>query len=232
MTVRRSSLLPKACNGDLGSHTDLLPSGGMPNVRVQVSFPSVAGDPKDAIVNTWHFFADAIDEGTRAEIKAALAAFYEGCDAYKSILVAWNLNTTKIYDLSQPEPRTPVDVATLAVTGAPSVNSLPRELAVCVSFKTDYESGVENGRRRGRIFFGPLNTAALGSGGEIASGARGQIAASAGVLRATSDLAADWSWSIYSRAANATYPVVGGWVDDEFDIQRRRQPTPTTRSTF
>lgn len=204
----------------------------MPLLRLQVSIPAVSAEPSDAIVNTWHFTAVDAEEGTRADIKAAVAAFYEGCDAYKSVLMSWNLNTSKFYNLDDSEPRVPIDVFTLALTGAPSVASLPRELAVCVSFRGDYASGSSQARRRGRVFFGPLNTAALGSGGEIASGARGQIAASAGVLRTTSAAASDWAWIVYSRVGDQGYPVTAGWVDDEFDIQRRRQPRPTTRSTF
>jgi hypothetical protein len=39
-------------------------------------------------------------------------------------------------------------------------------------------------------------------------------------------------WAIYSRAANQAYEVSGGFIDNEFDTQRRRQVDATARTTW
>ena len=47
--------------------------------------------------------------------------------------------------------------------------------------------------------------------------------------------AADWHWVVYSTvqpAGQRTADVVNGWVDDAFDIQRRRGLAANSRQVF
>jgi hypothetical protein len=42
-----------------------------------------------------------------------------------------------------------------------------------------------------------------------------------------------WTWIVVSEVAGLNDVIVtNGWVDNAFDIQRRRGVTPTSRSTF
>lgn len=49
-----------------------------------------------------------------------------------------------------------------------------------------------------------------------------------------------WTWCIYSPTtetqtaslASSFIPIVGGWVDNAWDTQRRRGLEPTTRTTW
>jgi hypothetical protein len=40
------------------------------------------------------------------------------------------------------------------------------------------------------------------------------------------------NWAVYSRRDNAGYLVSNGWVDDAFDIQRRRGVSALVRSLW
>jgi hypothetical protein len=39
-------------------------------------------------------------------------------------------------------------------------------------------------------------------------------------------------WAVWSRVNHAMYEVTGGFIDNEFDTQRRRGEVSTARSTF
>ena len=40
------------------------------------------------------------------------------------------------------------------------------------------------------------------------------------------------TWVLWSRANNAMFNVVGGWVDNAFDTIRKRGNAPTARTTW
>lgn len=204
----------------------------MPIARVQLSIPSQTGIPADAATNSWHFFADDLDGSTISSIKSALVTFYEALDTYKSDEQAWALTTYKFFDLSDPEPRYPVDEGVLGLSAAPSASALPRELAICLSFHGDFGSGEPSGRRRGRVYFGPLSVVPLNSDGQVTSAAVTAFASAGTNLLSTSTLASGWSWGVYSRADSALWDVTGGWVDNSFDVQRRREQKPSLRTNF
>jgi hypothetical protein len=92
-------------------------------------------------------------------------------------------------------------------------------------------------RHRGRLFLGPLNTTACqvgpGGAGRQRPGAvflNDVKLAAAGVNADLTSLGAEWI--VFSRRDWAGYPVVGGFIDDAFDTQRRRGAKAATRVTF
>jgi hypothetical protein len=205
----------------------------MPIVRAQVSIPAFSTVSEDTVTNTWHFTATDTEEGTLASMQAALVAMYEGFDTWKSDLHVWQNSRVKWYDLDDEEPRVPVKDAAIAFTSAPIGDSLPHECAAVLSFHGDYVSGASQARRRGRIYFGPLNTSAVtASSGMLASALPTGLATAAGVFLTTSNAASDWAWVVYSPTSNQAFPVVAGWVDNAVDIQRRRGFKASTRTLF
>lgn len=139
--------------------------------------------------------------------------------------------------------------------------ALPNEVAACISFTGALAGVLELGgeeeiptpraaqrmgappthlgrakpksRRRGRIYVGPLNKGAVGSGA-VANNALND-AFLAALLGATHDLTettttGNWLWSVWSRRDATLYPVVSSWVDDEADIQRRRGQQHKTKT--
>lgn len=204
----------------------------MPIVRVQVRIPASSGVPEDLAINTFHFTAVDTVEGTRALLQDAVHDFYEALDAWKSASMTWQNATFRMYDLDDPEPRVPIDEGTLGLTATGGSQTMPRELAVCVSYHAEFVSGSSAGRRRGRIYFGPLASTASDSSGRVTSTLlTAAVTAGSGLLTA-SNAASDWAWVVWSPTSGQAYPVVGGWVDNEFDVQRRRGMTATVRTSF
>lgn len=186
----------------------------------------------DACTNTWHFTATAADEGTFGEIKTALTAVYENIDTWKSNLVSWSAVRCKIFNMSESEPRVPVNDALLATSSAPAGSPLPPEVAVCLSYNGAFVSGYSQARRRGRIYLGPLNVAALTTDGRFSASLVSAVADAGADLILAGSTAGDWAWVVYSPSGSTSYPVEAGWCDNAPDIQRRRGVLATTRTLF
>jgi hypothetical protein len=218
-------------------------------IRAQVEFDMATALPADKIVNTFHFNAlDGAGYPTTAqldEIDAALSDFYltvgaTGGQALRTMMseacaTTWRIKT---YDLSQPKPRIPL--RTTEKTNAPGGgDTLPNEVALCLSFRAANVPGVPGARRRGRIYFGPnqiANTSTTAPGRPVQSLINTLRDAA---LRLATRPAADPYWGVYSRAnlpnpvaASVIPEVVAGWVDNAWDTQRRRGPASTARTTF
>lgn len=214
-------------------------------VRTQVIIPFDTAIPRDAAVNTFHFRTDGLDTETNelADINGALTACYQAFDQLLSPNVGPSA-TIRHYDLSDAEPRVPIGESTFTLT--PGTAPYPNELAVCVSFQGSRVSGTSQRRRRGRVYIGPLGGASIvvDDVGDvvIASADRLTIANAFGAMipevpgTSTSFI----SWSVFSRATFAAtgsldaafVPIVDGWIDNKFDIQRRRGTAPTSRQVF
>lgn len=216
--------------------------------RAQVIIPNVSGNPDDAVVNTFHFDDDddplAGAEDTQGWIIGALTQFYGDIDQNLFPNTVGTTGEIRLYDMRDAMPRIPRVVQEFTIT--PSAGDpLPAEVALCLSFRAAYESGVNPARRRGRVFLGPINnTQTLLVSGQLrpAVDLRNLIASAAAELRTNTHPASpglDLKWSIYSPATDvgssiddAFNDVISGWVDDAFDTQRRRGAAATARSTF
>lgn len=214
----------------------------MPIARVQTKIQMDSLLPEDAVINTWHFLCTTSVAGETVSITSALNAFYAGLSSIYSGRVASPNGTHTFYDLSEGEPRQPVDTTTLSASLGANAGAYPSELAICMSFQSTPISGVNQARRRGRVFLGPLHSGVGGSGlAEDRPSAATLTAirdAGEGLLQ-DSVAASGWSWVVYSPTTDSTgsglsgYSIVdNGWVDDAYDVQRRRGVQPSTRQTF
>lgn len=204
-------------------------------LRAQVALESDSGLPEDRVVNTWHFLSDELDTTLDIElINTQLKLFYENIDNRlgQQLSGEWRV---RFYDLGDPEPRTPVaDFLNPVLT--PAANCLPAEVAVCLSYHAAPVSGTSQARRRGRLFIGPLSTSWLGA--SVSPDVRpdgtniNQLKGAAATMLAASNAAATWAWVIYSPTDNLARGIVGGYVDNAFDTQRRRGGSPTIRTVF
>lgn len=118
-------------------------------------------------------------------------------------------------------------------------SNLPSEMSVCVSAHTAYLTDPEFGegmrpraRDRARIYLGPLRDAmvTLDSNHEprIDPAWRTSFANAAAALVADTGT----TWTVWSRANATTNVISSGWVDDAFDVQRRRGPKANTRTVW
>lgn len=205
----------------------------MPILRAVVELQKTSGIPADAVVNRFHFDCTSDVAGVTDTIDTALVTFYSSIDTHFSLLMATTGQTVTWYNLEDPEPRVPL--RTTAPFGQFSVGgtALPAEVALCMSFQATRVSGVNQARRRNRVYLGTFAKAASAdSTGRPTTTCRGDIASAGGALLATSDGTATWTWVTRSETSTATAAVDNGWVDDAWDTQRRRGVEPSARSTF
>lgn len=206
--------------------------------RVLVTLDTDSGLPEDVITNTWHFDQDLPGDQS-ADIFDRLQLFYEAIQGYLSKTLNGAIHY-KAYDLADAPPRVPF--AERSDTFTPSTqDSFPNEVAVCLSYRADYESGTPNARRRGRIFIGPLSVDAatnVGGYGDLqVSSAFQTVLADAGQDMLGPNGDGDPIWAVYSRTTDITETMADAfndatnlWVDNAFDTVRSRGKAPSNRT--
>lgn len=203
----------------------------MAHYRVLVQLQMDSGIPEDKAVNVWHCDALSLPNGYE-DFVDDLVTFYQAIDGS---LMSSALNTTghslTVYRMSDDPPRAPV--YTLPMTLTPTSAALPPELAVCLSFQGERVSGQSQSRRRGRVYIGPLGSiTASSTNPEINSTNVGVLVTAATALLVASNASITYKWCVYSTVDSELVEVTNGWVDNAFDVQRRRGLTATSRSTF
>lgn len=205
-----------------------------------VTFDAATNMPADSIVNTWHFDGSGSDYENVADM---LTDFYDAVPtgettSISEFMTQQSINgdyTIRAYDMSDAEPRTPQYEVTRTLVELSNAVSLPTEVSICFSYHAQLVSGVAAARRRGRVFLGGFATSAM----EQALGAaRPKVITMDTIIAAGRDLiqasnaSTSWEWQQWSKTADVGNIVVGGWVDNAFDTQRRRGVDATYRLTF
>ena len=230
-------------------------------VTAQVTLPELAGVPANSTVITAAFQSGVeVAEATFAtEVALFFTTLINGTRTLWAEQVDLVGNTLKLFDMDAPRPRLPFHEAAFAVAGpAPtSTFMMPPEVAICVSYRAAYVSGVSNARRRGRMYLGPLAFSTSQDVHLIPDGTTNAIFSAAmqavGALNAT-------ELAVYSRSEHAGFsigetwdhhhpdwepgkpfpevpanlpaafsPVEFLWVDNAWDTQRRRGRNATSR---
>ena len=216
-------------------------------VRAQLVIASNSGIPRDAIVNTFHFHAlptlitdamlttlgDYIRDGYNNVLAPAtntVASYIgDGADrtSFKTLI--------HFYRLGDAHPRVPFDYAFTLGPNVGTDHGIPPEVALCVSYHDAVVSGSK--LRHGRTYIGPLHSNAIAAAAPhvnpdgqfrvalVAFGTHLKNIAGAG-------LGFTINFGILSRKHANITSVTGGFVDNEFDTQRRRGQRATIRSTF
>jgi hypothetical protein len=125
------------------------------------------------------------------------------------------------------------------VPNAGSTTAQPDQVAMCLSYHSDYTAGPNLKRRRGRIFLGPLNTVVYANGTGSSSPQSVGSTVRATVLQAAVDflqtaaeaLSFAPRWQVWSPTDWASHDVIQASVDDRFDTQRRRLEKASIRDT-
>lgn len=218
----------------------------MSQLRVNAVLPYVTGLPRDVAINSFHFSTPDTDPAAEAAaIVNALDLFYNlnvGAEAnvatYISEFVTRDTNGCRfdffIDDINNQGLQGSVP---WSLEGEPPNSTLPLEVSVCTSFVGANPGLVPVRRRRGRIYIGPLGGNAIEYNPdnppepatalvEILVGATERLASDSGLASAGVE------WQVWSRANDAGYQVISGWVDNEFDTQRRREVDATVRTAW
>lgn len=202
----------------------------MPAYSLQVTLIPSSNVNADASTNTWS--CDADDTTAAVAFKDAVLDFYDDMRAYYPALIRQSNHIWKVYNRADPEPRAPVAEGVYSFASAPSGNSLPTEVALCGSFQGQKTSGVPQARRRGRIYFGPIVATQIAPTARPSSTLVTALAQALDDLKTASDGAATWTWCVWSTVTGTNVPISDGWVDDEFDVQRRRGRIATSRTIY
>ena len=203
------------------------------HVLAQVAIPYLTGIPEDVAVNTWSFRVNDDTGSDLAEVGAFIQTFYTGVRPLLSPVLDTEQVRVKMYRRSDPEPRSPIVDVTDSVGAISGGAQMPEEVAICFSFRGVLESGEPPARRRGRIYIGPLNTGTLDID-DPQNRSRVDLSAATVIHESYENAWAELTTAgnvheVWSRADGEGFPVVQAWVDNAFDIQRRRGPAPTAR---
>lgn len=214
-------------------------------IHAQAILQGVSGLSKDRYINTFHFLVagggtpvaqDYTDVAARVSLfytTVQSLGFSVGSFISPSVLRTANSCSVRMYDMGSTHPRIPTVVPfTLPAAGVNT--ALPNEVAVCLS----YYAILNRVGQRGRVYVGPLSTQALATEvnvPDVLPGLQTTLLDAADGLH--TQLTTQPRWVIYSPAkvarlnkAGQTLPAetasalvpTNAWVDDEWDIQRRR----------
>lgn len=204
----------------------------MPNFDVQVVLNGSSGLSTDRYVNTFTFSGVGTHATNHGLIWARIDSFYNDPHSGHQALSSYLSNDVidgevRTYDKADAEPRVPIITPLTPFAARGSASDQPHEVAVTISFH-----GVPpvTPRRRGRIFFGPLNNSSDAGLNRPADTMLQAMRAAGQALseQSTSDL----EWVIYSPTSGQYTIVTAGWIDDAWDTMRSRGNLPTMRRTW
>jgi hypothetical protein len=143
-------------------------------------------------------------------------------------VVGWR---QKVYDLGLPPGGRPPTLFNRTAELPPRSTgvNLPNEVAVVLSLQTP----IIGKRGKGRVYLGPwsVSAAAVTVGGSaVTVQLRERIAAQAAVLALGNNN--DMEWAVWSTTRQKFARVVGGYVDNAWDTQRRRGLKPSVRTQW
>jgi hypothetical protein len=218
-------------------------------IHAQVILQNVDGLAVDEVENTFSFLKDPGDPFT--SVTALLNGFYNALapgaskplGEYLSIsLDRVNPPQVKYYDvtahLSGLPAGPPVAVAALApLVAASGAYQYPNQCCATLSFYDSLSvSGETTRSHRGRIYFGPLD------GPAVFTPAKGPQLDPAFLTDATEACKAmadagptslyPCNWMVWSRKLAAMNSVIGGFVYDQIDTQRRRRMSSTAKTSW
>lgn len=209
----------------------------MAHVRCQVVLQGATNLPEDRFINVWNFDSGATNFETHSLlVAAALDNFYGSTDMVAAGAGISNLFSQfvlrpysyRFYDMTQAEPRVPY-VITKTLKPYPSTSGLrdlPEEVAIVLSLRG---APPVTARRRGRLYIGPLNHLAITDATTTLPVRVDSTVQTALATAADGVLDAAVGWSIWSPTSSTLVPVVGGFIDNAVDTQRRRGPAASAR---
>lgn len=229
---------------------------GITEVHTQVILHKKSSIPADIVVNSWNWrcgvsgsAGDDPNATVLTDIASRISTFYGDIAAFLGSSIKTGTGAVELrhynvhdhLDGSLVGPPFATDAFNLIAVGT---NSLPDELSIVVSYQAGVSGIPEFGpgratrpraRRRGRLFLGPIAQGSLSEDSTthevfVSSTYRSSIATSAGTaLKGTTN---GTTSAVWSRTDAEMHDVLTGWVDNAFDIQRRRGQLSTARSTF
>jgi hypothetical protein len=204
--------------------------------RVQASLPYLSGLPEDVITNTTHWEVDGTWGSTQdSAIVAVLETYYEsiyGIDDTFAMRATWLSNDLiiRVFESNpvlSPNPPVFATQTVISATGTAG-NGPPAEVAVVTSQFSALLPGARLGRYFNRHYLGGFTNRVFDATTNpdappvIREVIRERFADAAALM--ASSVTGDMTWVIGRQSSGTWVPVemVGGFVGDEPDTQRRR----------
>lgn len=224
------------------------------DMMAEVVIPNL--DPnQDSTTHRWYFHTDlvSIDRTTEdTNIQNFYNAVASGATASvsgyysKAIDRTSGATETRWYDITghlSGTPHGPPTAITFWQFGATGTDAHTAQLAFVADYHADLTGVSEfsgstrpRSRRRGRHFHGPIASTAYSPVTTSPFDVKLSSAAQTDIPKAyaafLSAVASGDEWCVWSRKDAALYPVIGGWVDDTFHTQRRRQDPAGVRQLW
>jgi hypothetical protein len=197
----------------------------MPVLRLQVAVGADTALPRDRFVLTPHFDV-GFDIGNLDASPDAQALCDDLAEALRTFFVPARGREieVKAYDAQGTKPVYPIGRA-IRDQGLYPESPVMREVALCLSFYSSRNTK----RQRGRLYV-PAAAAFTGSSmpARPSEAHRIYVGTLAPILQNLGGTNVDWV--VYSRVDDTARPVTNWFVDDEWDVQRRRGFRSTTRT--
>ena len=213
-------------------------------MRVQAVFPFFTNQSRDVWTNTTHWLWD--DEDAQPTpfdfisiVSVRLAAFYKtAMEGFRANYVNWTLAHVEAIDLGDPPPRVVHQSPLVIPTPGAAASSIPTEVACVVSYYSEPTSGINRGQRHNRFYLGGMSSCIAASTVSAYPTLQPQLitqccTAAENLLGANAD---GIEWRQYSAVGPEPWgvlrPIVGGWVDNTPDTQRRRGVDASSRTAW
>jgi hypothetical protein len=191
-------------------------------IRMQCSWQVGSMLPRDRFTITPHFTHTQIDIGD-TDWQALVDDLATGLKAWELAPTAHEL-TVKAYNLNDPEPRRPKAIA-IRNANQSSNAAYMREVALALS----YSGGDHGPSKRGRLYIPHVKMSNAAPGVRPTQTEREKVGALVPIFTALGGANVDWV--VHSPTRDTDTPVSKWYVDDEWDVQRRRGDRPTARTS-
>ena len=185
-------------------------------VRAHIEWMIDPDHPENNFVNVPHFnvqTAGGLSPADWGELAADLA---EGVKAWQSASAVPHKVKTKLYDAEAAKPNYP---QAIYETQDPirTLDQWPHEIALCLSYYAVHNAP----RQRGRLYICPGLCFTASAMGPYATDT--EIQKIADLAQVFEDLGGvNVDWIVWSRLTRTAHAVTDYWVDNGWDVQRRR----------
>lgn len=192
-------------------------------IRAQCSWQVGSMLPRDRFTITPHFSHQQIELLTGTDWQALAEDLATGLKGWELAPTNHEL-TVKLYNLNDEQPRRPKATVVKNANQAQQPSYM-REIALCLSFS----GGTGQPHQRGRLFIPHVKCSNVAPGPRPEAAAQTKVAALVPIFAGLGGVNVDWG--VYSPTRKVFTKAEKFYVDDEWDVQRRRGDRPIGRTS-
>nr|CRY96600.1 hypothetical protein [uncultured prokaryote] len=201
------------------------------------------GDPEDIVMNSLHFADETLTtEQFALSVPVFMDDFWETIygtsSTHRTDYIDWPAMKYRVFNLDDVKPRVPVEEPGPFSIGGSDPTVIPTEVAVVASFESQGMPGEVYQRKYNRIYIGALANKAMDPATATSFPVvdpefqQGIVTAMENLLIALPGPGTLWVQVSNAGGTQRVLPVIGGWVDNSPDTQRRRSVKASNRITW